>query len=160
MVTSRLPKYFEDPLTYRPERWLDPKIEKYPFAILPFGYGNRMCAGKRFSELQLYLVTAKLIRKYEIRAVQSRLDLKFCFIIIPAHKISLKLRVRQQWIYFLKYIIGSVIQFMRINDWTNYTNHIWNEIIFENISLFSWQLLSQILRFISIFHMKYVIYSC
>ncbi|CAG2161721.1 unnamed protein product [Oppiella nova] len=59
-------------------RWLDEsKKEFHAFALLPFGYGNRMCAGKRFSELELYLSTAKLIQKYEITAIQSKLDLKF-----------------------------------------------------------------------------------
>ena len=96
MVTSRLSKYFDNPLDYRPERWLTPNNkESHPFTILPFGYGNRMCAGKRFSEMELYLATAKLIHKYEISAVQPQLDLKFCFIIIPAHKISLKLKPRR-----------------------------------------------------------------
>ncbi|XP_054161042.1 ecdysone 20-monooxygenase-like [Oppia nitens] len=96
MVTSRLKQYFEDPLSYRPERWLDTnRLNRYHrFASIPFGFGNRMCTGKRFAELQLYLTTARLIKRYQIQALQPELDLKFCFIIIPSHKVSLKLKKR------------------------------------------------------------------
>lgn len=40
-------KYFPDPESFKPERWL--RIsgdEKHPFAMLPFGFGSRMCVGK------------------------------------------------------------------------------------------------------------------
>ena len=96
MVTSRLSEYFEDPLIYRPERWLEPNSTGRAFALRHFGFGSRMCVGKRFSELELYLVTAKLIKRYQIKAIQPRLDLNYCFIIIPAHNISLELKLREK----------------------------------------------------------------
>ena len=48
-VMGRNPKLFEDPLEYKPERWLRDDSHKSPyhaFALLPFGFGTRMCLGK------------------------------------------------------------------------------------------------------------------
>lgn len=48
MVTCRLSQYFDDPLSYRPERWIgESKKLLHPFSLLPFGYGSRMCVGRR-----------------------------------------------------------------------------------------------------------------
>lgn len=45
--------------------------------------------------MELYLVTAKLIKHYELSTEISQLDLRHAFIVIPAHPISLKLKLRK-----------------------------------------------------------------
>ena len=48
-VMGRNPELFEDPLEYKPERWLRDDTHKSPyhaFGFLPFGFGTRMCLGK------------------------------------------------------------------------------------------------------------------
>nr|QFU80944.1 cyp302a1 [Eotetranychus kankitus] len=57
---------FPQPKQFIPERWLDEKKKSSPFTILPFGYGARMCIGRRLSELEIYLLVAKMIRNYRI----------------------------------------------------------------------------------------------
>lgn len=98
MATCRLEEYFKEADKFRPERWIDP-IEKttiHPFSLLPFGWGTRMCMGKRFSETEIYLTMVKFIEKYriELAVEHQELELKHAFIVIPAHPISLKLILR------------------------------------------------------------------
>ena len=66
-------QYFEDPLSFTPERWL--RESKNPsesgrninaFASLPFGFGTRMCIGRRVTELEQYLLLTRLIQNYQL----------------------------------------------------------------------------------------------
>lgn len=65
----RLPEYWEDPLTFKPERFLTDE-GKNMYTFLPFLIGNRMCLGYKFALM-------------EMRAVLSSLLLKFHFDVIP-----------------------------------------------------------------------------
>lgn len=66
----RDPEIFPDPNTFMPERWLrgDPEEKKslHNFAWLPFGFGSRMCLGRRVAELEMHLLTARLVQKFKI----------------------------------------------------------------------------------------------
>ena len=60
--TARSKKYFEDPLEFKPERWLrENRGESHAFSILPFGYGVRMCLGKKMDALFVSLFVYWLI---------------------------------------------------------------------------------------------------
>lgn len=65
---------FVDATSYKPERWLDDLTKKSPFLIVPFGCGKRMCPGKRFIELELQIVLAKVIKLYVILILKFELD--------------------------------------------------------------------------------------
>lgn len=51
-ITSTDEKYYENPFDFKPERWLN-KSNKNMFASLPFGYGVRMCPGRRLAEQEI-----------------------------------------------------------------------------------------------------------
>lgn len=74
-VLHRDARWFDDPLAFRPERWLDgppPPDGSY----LPFGAGPRICIGKRFAEMEMILVLATLARRMSLRLQPgTRLDL-------------------------------------------------------------------------------------
>lgn len=46
---------------YLPERWIDIREPHAASIVAPFGRGKRMCPGKRFVELELHLILAKVI---------------------------------------------------------------------------------------------------
>ena len=49
-VMGRDPALFDDPLEYKPERWMRGDTNKssyHAFASQPFGFGTRMCLGKQ-----------------------------------------------------------------------------------------------------------------
>ncbi|XP_053204525.1 ecdysone 20-monooxygenase-like [Panonychus citri] len=94
-VICKHPDYFDEPETFRPERWLgDARRAIHPFSLLTFGLGNRMCAGRRMSEIELYIATAKIILKYKLLSETPKLLLKQDFIIIPENQIKIRLEPR------------------------------------------------------------------
>lgn len=61
-------RYFDNPNKFIPERWLkDGSNDLRPapnFVMLPFGYGPRMCIGRRFAEQEIYLALIKVRIQY------------------------------------------------------------------------------------------------
>jgi cytochrome P450 len=92
MTTCRLPQYFKDPLDFNPERWLgESRKQSHAFSLLPFGYGTRMCTGRRFAELEIYLTAIKLIKNFRLEPVTTKVKLTHAFIVVPDHPTSIKL---------------------------------------------------------------------
>ncbi|KAH8348640.1 hypothetical protein KR084_009331, partial [Drosophila pseudotakahashii] len=63
--------YYPEAAKFLPERWLrDPETgKKTPlnaFSFLPFGFGPRMCIGKRLVDLEIETSVAKLIRNFQV----------------------------------------------------------------------------------------------
>ena len=62
------------------------------FAILK---GTKMCTGRRFSEIQLYLAVIKLILNYELIAKTNEdIKLSHSFILVPENSIDIVLKPR------------------------------------------------------------------
>lgn len=64
MITSTSDKYFKKPNEFIPERFLKsqhcPELKsQHPFAFLPFGFGPRMCIGRRLAELEVQILTIR-----------------------------------------------------------------------------------------------------
>lgn len=70
-LTHRDPRWWPDPLAFRPERWITPEgayDESAPGqprgAYFPFGMGNRVCIGGSFARTEAVLVLATLAREW------------------------------------------------------------------------------------------------
>lgn len=69
---SNSSKYFSQPEQFLPERWLKGSGYKHhPFASLPFGYGKRMCLGRRFADLELQTVVSKVYYVFIINVLST-----------------------------------------------------------------------------------------
>lgn len=90
--TARSEKYFEDPLEYKPERWLrENREEAHAFASIPFGFGPRMCLGRRLAELEIYLFICKLLQRFQIEYNQGPLEMYQKLIMVPDKPVKIKL---------------------------------------------------------------------
>ena len=67
-VVHRDPRWWDDPDTFRPERWADESSADRPeYAYYPFGGGPRKCIGGAFAMREAKLVLATLGRRYSLR---------------------------------------------------------------------------------------------
>lgn len=85
------PRYFKDPLQFIPERWnhnSDYKINQ--FASLPFGFGPRMCYGRRIAELELFVLLIRILQRYSISSDQQTLKQTLTAILHPQEPVSIK----------------------------------------------------------------------
>ncbi|KAK3784523.1 hypothetical protein RRG08_020628, partial [Elysia crispata] len=58
---------WEEPLKFRPERFLNQgKIVK-PDAFIPFSMGRRVCMGEALASMELFLYAASLIKRFELQ---------------------------------------------------------------------------------------------
>lgn len=73
--TSIDEKNYELPMEFIPERWIKDRSESrcsrsvdnaHPFSYLPYGFGSRMCIGKRIAQLQLEVILMRIIRDYKV----------------------------------------------------------------------------------------------
>ncbi|XP_068975698.1 probable cytochrome P450 12a5, mitochondrial [Bombus flavifrons] len=83
-ITSQREENFEDPLKFRPERWLSNYAkEDTDFSYLPFGYGVRSCLGKSMAELKMMLLTAKLVRQFRVEYDYADIKSNFMMVNVP-----------------------------------------------------------------------------
>jgi cytochrome P450 len=69
-VVHRDPRWWDEPLKFRPERWLNGDQSKRPdYAYFPFGGGPRVCIGNTFAMLEATLVVAAIAPRIRLELV-------------------------------------------------------------------------------------------
>lgn len=69
-ITQRDPRWFDDPLAFRPERWTAGFRRELPrFAYFPFGGGEHQCIGEGFAGMEAKIALATLCRRWRAVAL-------------------------------------------------------------------------------------------
>ncbi|WP_275039762.1 cytochrome P450 [Halorubrum tebenquichense] len=103
-------RWWEDPESYRPERWLretgdgevvhgddrpGPAVGERPeYAYFPFGGGPRHCIGMRFARQELRLSVATLLRRFRLERVTTDLSLRASANTRPAEPVRVRVHSR------------------------------------------------------------------
>lgn len=76
------PKYFKDPDTFNPMRWLDKETKIDPYAYIPFSAGPKSCIGQHLAMNEVKVILAELITMYDFHiqdGYQLRMLVKFVY---------------------------------------------------------------------------------
>ncbi|GAC1447490.1 MAG: cytochrome P450 [Isosphaeraceae bacterium] len=69
-VLHRDPRWFDDPESFRPERWDGDLARRLPKgAYIPFGDGPRVCIGNHFAMMEAVLILATLAQRHRLALV-------------------------------------------------------------------------------------------
>lgn len=92
------PKYFGSPNDFIPERWMRDAdacpIEMkqwHKFSYLPFGYGVRLCAGKRIAQMEVEVFTSRLLRNYKVEWHHDDMKVNANVVLFPDSDLKFKL---------------------------------------------------------------------
>nr|XP_029732297.1 probable cytochrome P450 301a1, mitochondrial [Aedes albopictus]XP_029732298.1 probable cytochrome P450 301a1, mitochondrial [Aedes albopictus]XP_029732299.1 probable cytochrome P450 301a1, mitochondrial [Aedes albopictus] len=100
LVTGTMEEYVTDAKSFKPERWLKPSQggtgdNLHPFSTLPYGYGARMCLGRRFADLEMQILLAKLLRSYKLEFHHKPLKYVVTFMYAPEGALKFKMTPRE-----------------------------------------------------------------
>lgn len=67
---QRDPRFYDEPLAFKPERWTEEFAERLPkYAYFPFGGGPRACIGASFAMMEIILCLAAIGQKFRLEIV-------------------------------------------------------------------------------------------
>jgi cytochrome P450 len=98
LVTGLSDEFVSDPHDFKPERWIkgeDEGMNLHKFASLPYGHGSRMCLGRRFADLEMQILLAKLVRNYKLEYNHEPLKYAITFMYAPDGDLKFRLKKRE-----------------------------------------------------------------
>jgi Cytochrome P450 len=69
----RDPRYFDDPETFDPDRWVDRSPQSVE-AYFPFSSGPHACIGRQFSITGARLALATIVQSFDVDVADDALD--------------------------------------------------------------------------------------
>jgi cytochrome P450 len=97
-VIQRDPRWFDDPHSFRPERWLDGLARQLPrFAYFPFGGGPRLCIGQAFAMLENMLILSTIAQRWRLRLMpDDPVAMAPALTLRPKHGLRMHLTKREE----------------------------------------------------------------
>lgn len=97
----RNPAQFENPDSFMPERWLRVSKEEAekcpiatkthnPYAFIPFGFGSRMCVGRRLAEIEMETLVSRILRNFKLEWHHGDIKIKETLVNIPISEMRFK----------------------------------------------------------------------
>ncbi|KFB35469.1 cytochrome P450 CYP12F2 [Anopheles sinensis] len=98
-LMQRTEQHFKRSMEYLPERWLTERPEDVPsgkdaspFIFLPFGFGSRSCIGKRLAMMEMEIITARLVRQFDMRWNYDDLKFRTALINVATNPLQFELK--------------------------------------------------------------------
>lgn len=97
-VLHRDDRFYDDPESFRPDRWTGSLEEELPeFAYFPFGGGPRICIARKFAMAELILLLAMVLREYSFERVDDEpLEFSAGFTLIPKQDVEMRFHRRDR----------------------------------------------------------------
>ena len=85
--------FFPEPMTFNPDRFLKENEDKIiPYTWRPFGAGLRVCIGQRFAMMEIKIMVAKLLQKFQIvKTDKTNLELPYSLFLLSHANAFVKL---------------------------------------------------------------------
>lgn len=78
------PKYYKNPETFDPDRWLDKKIyNEEPYSFIPFSAGPKSCIGKYLALMETKLMIIAFLTNFNIERTSTPLRMHAKFLYEP-----------------------------------------------------------------------------
>ena len=96
-VVHRDPRWYDDPLAFRPDRWTDEMESDLPkLAYFPFAAGPRRCIGDRFAMLEAQLILGTIYQNYHLELVPGTENLDLLATITARPKDEIPMTVHER----------------------------------------------------------------
>ena len=91
----RHPSHWQNPLAFDPDRFGPGQPAPHRYAYFPFSRGRRQCIGDRFAELEMVIVLATLLQRYELASSPGHpVALEASVTLRPRHGLRMRLTPR------------------------------------------------------------------
>lgn len=75
-LTHRSSKYWRNPTTYNPQRFLDGELSQgHKYKFIPFGAGPRKCVGMQFAIMEIKIIMTYLLQNYHLDPTDTVMEL-------------------------------------------------------------------------------------